>query len=57
MGRRGLCRHKRQFQVIDYPIHDGNLRDEGEDSHSAALMEAMSTAGLPHLGQTIGSTS
>jgi len=53
----GLRRHERQFQVIDYPIHDGNLRDEGEDSYSAALMGAMSTAGLPHLGQTIGSTS
>ena len=37
--------------------HEGNLREEGDDLHSAALMEAMSTAGLPHRGQTIGSTS
>ena len=40
MGRRGLRRHERQFQVIDYPIHDGNLRDEGDGLHSAAALGA-----------------
>jgi hypothetical protein len=38
MGRRGLRRHERQLQMIDYPIHDGNLRDEGDDLHSAAAL-------------------
>jgi hypothetical protein len=38
-------------------LHEGNLREEGDDLHPAALMEAMSTAGLPHRGQTSGSTS
>jgi hypothetical protein len=52
-----LRRHKPKLPVIDDAVHDGNLRDEGDDLHPAALMEAMSTAGLPHRGQTSRSTS
>jgi len=40
MGRRGLRRRERQLQMIDYPIHDGNLRDEGDDLHPAAALGA-----------------
>jgi len=33
--------HKRQLQMLHYPIHDGNLRDEGDDLHPAPLMEQL----------------
>jgi len=33
--RRRPIGHKRQLQMIDNPIHDGNLRDEGDDLHPA----------------------
>jgi len=32
--------HKRQLQMIDNPIHDGNLRDEGDDLHPAPAFRA-----------------
>jgi len=40
MGRRRLRRHKRQLQMLHYPIHDGNLRDEGDDLHPAPAFRA-----------------
>jgi len=40
MGRRRLIRHERQFQMIDNPIHNGILRDEGDDLRGAATLGA-----------------
>ena len=54
MGRQGLRRHERQLQMIDYPIHDGNLRDEGVDLHSAAALgtdHRINLIDLPHHGR------
>ena len=39
--RRRPIGHKRQLQMIDNPIHDGNLRDEGDDLHPAPLKEQL----------------
>ena len=43
--------------MVDDFVDHRIVRNKGEDLHLAPLMEAMSTARLPHLGQTIGSTS
>ena len=39
--RRRPLRNERQLQVIDDPVHDGMVRDEGDDLHPAALMEPL----------------
>jgi len=33
-------RHKRQLQMINNPVHNGNLRDEGDDLHPASALRA-----------------
>ena len=51
--------HKRQLQMLHYPIHDGNLRDEGDDLNPAPAFRAAlrSPNEASELGQIIGSTS
>ena len=39
-ARLRLRRHKLKLQVIDNPVHNGNLRDEGDDLHPAAALRA-----------------
>jgi hypothetical protein len=52
-----MTRDKGQLQMLQNPVHNLIFREEGDDSHPPALMEAMSTARLPHRGQISGSTS
>jgi len=40
-ARLRLRRHERQLQMLHDPVHNGNLRDEGDDLHLAALMEPL----------------
>ena len=39
-ARLRLRRHKPKLQVIDNPVHNGNLRDEGDDLHPAPALRA-----------------
>jgi hypothetical protein len=43
--------------VADDSVHFGSVGEEGDDLYLAALMQNMSTAKLPHFGQSMGSTS
>gem|GEM_PF-1640392 len=36
LRRRGFCRYKGELQVLDDPIDDSVLREEGDDAHRAA---------------------
>ena len=40
MGRWGLRRHERQLQMIDNPVHDGMLHDEGDYLHRSPALGA-----------------
>ena len=39
-----MTRDKGQLQMLQNPVHNLIFREEGDDSHPPALMEAMSTA-------------